>query len=107
MAVQRAAAPLCCRRRGEVKERELFYGSRAVAKLLPVKLRPRDCCPGGNQDGSPSETSCLCATRVGGGDIGFDGPFMRPEFFFATIVDSLELFTVSYAIKGVALTLRW
>lgn len=28
-------------------------------------------------------------------------------FFFATIVDSLELFTVSYAIKGVALTLRW
>lgn len=31
---------------------------------------------------------------------------MRPEFF-ATIVDSLELFTVSYAIKGVALTLRW
>lgn len=81
MAVRRAAAPLCCRRRGEVKERELFYGSRAVAKLLPVKLRPRDCCPGGNQDGSPSERSCLCATRVGGGDIGFDGPFMRPEFF--------------------------
>lgn len=50
--------------------------------------------------------SCLCATRVGGGDIGFDGPFLRPEFF-ATIADSLELFTISYAIKDVALTLRW
>lgn len=31
--------------------------------------------------GHPLKGVCLCATRVGGGDIGFDGPFMRPEFF--------------------------
>lgn len=34
----RAAAQLCCWRLWEVK-RELFYGSLAVAKLLPFKLR--------------------------------------------------------------------
>lgn len=53
------------------QKRELLYGSRAVAKPLPFKKTAAGqgdcCCPGGNQDGSPSDIRCCCATRVGVG----------------------------------------
>lgn len=114
IANRRAAAQLCSWRLREVK-RELFYGSLAVAKLLPLKLR-RPCQGQSCSDrlitalvdikmGHPQKWDAFVWRKRWWCHISFDGALLRPVFL-PLFFGSLELFTISSAIRDILLTLR-